>query len=267
MANNKRTPGIGTRNGLIFNPILVQAVGLCPVVAMAVSFKTALIIAAISFFILSLTEFIASAFLKVVPRRIRIGVYIILDALLIWPIMTIIEVLDPTLFGSFGIYLPIMAVNSLVVLRCERFAVRLKPSSALRDGITASVGYAVVTVITGAVREIIGSGSLFGYQFWEKRTFPVMLLPFGGFLILGFGAALLRYIISLTWPKYLDKKQPKPVVRRPARAAEPARQRADSNAIPEEKPVFAPEETAINFDARDFDTQRIDLDFAEEEGD
>lgn len=268
LAVKRKAPGLAVRNGLIFNPVLVQAVGLCPVVAMANSVKAAAIITAISFLIISATEYIASAFLKVVPRRIRIGLYIILDALMVWPIMVIIEKYDPASFGSLGIYLPIMAVNSLVVMRCERFAVRLKPVAALKDGLTASLGYGVVTMLVGTVREIVGSGSVVGYKFWDGRSLPAILLPFGGFLVIGFAAAVLRYITSLTWPKYLDKKQPKPV---PKKQSAPAESKtlapAAAGPAPEpEKPVFEPENTSITFNPVDFDTQMLTLDLSDKEG-
>ncbi len=210
MASGKKSPGILMRNAGIFNPVLVQAVGLCPVVAMATSVKTAALLAAISAVIITLSELFASLFLKSVPRWIRIGIYIILGGALVVPFMIIIERTNEPLFGSLGIYLPIMAVNSLNVLRCERFAVKISPLSALLDGITASVGYSAVLVLVGLIREVLGSGSIFGYRFFEGRTLSGLLLPFGGFLLLGFAGALLRTLISKFWPKYLDKKQPKP---------------------------------------------------------
>jgi electron transport complex protein RnfE len=175
--------------------------------------------------------------------------------------MVLLESFDPALFGSFGIYLPIMAVNSLIVLRCERFAVRLKPMAALRDGLTASVGYGIVILIVGAVREVIGSGSLLGYRFWDGHTLNAMLLPFGGFLVLGFASAVLRYVISLTWPKYLDKKQPKP---RPASRQLPAEpeqkpQTPAAAAPARQEPVFEPENTDIDISAGGFDTQKFTI--------
>lgn len=209
MASGK-SPRMLMHNAGIFNPVLVQAVGLCPVVAMATSVKSAALLAAVSAVIVILSEIIASLFLKSVPRWIRIGIYIILGAAIVSPFMILIERMSTPLFSSLGIYLPIMAVNSLIVLRCERFAVKIAPLKALWDGVTASAGYAAVLIVTGFFREILGSGTLFGKVIFKTPALSGLLLPFGGFLFLGFAGAVLRAMIAKFWPKYLDKKQPKP---------------------------------------------------------
>lgn len=209
MASGK-SPGMLMRNAGIFNPVLVQAVGLCPVVAMATSVNNALLLAVVSAVIITFSEFIASLLLKSVPRWIRIGIYILLGAAIVSPFMIFIERINAPLFSSLGIYLPIMAVNSLNVLRCERFAVKISPFKALADGITASVGYAAVLLVVGFFRELLGSGTLLGKTIFENPAMSGLILPFGGFLILGFASAALRTMIAKFWPKYLDKKQPKP---------------------------------------------------------
>lgn len=221
MANNTHSPGLFLRNAGIFNPVLVQAVGLCPVIAMATTLKGAALLSVVAATAITLCELIASSFLKVIPRWVRTGLYIIFGGAIVTPFMILIEKLNPELFGSLGIYLPVMAVNSLLVLRCERFAVKLNPIAALKDGFTASLGYAAVLLLVGTAREILGSGSIAGFKFWEGITLSGLLLPFGGFLMLGFAAAALRTFISEYWPKFLDKKQPKPDAKkiRPANQA------------------------------------------------
>ncbi len=229
MAANSKSPGILLRNAGIFNPVLVQAVGLCPVVAMATSVKSAALLSAVAAVIITVSELIASLFLKPIPRWIRIGIYIILGGAMVSPLMILIERLNAPLFGELGIYLPLMAVNSLIVLRCERFAVKIKPTAALLDGLTASTGYAAVLLAVGIVREIFGRGSLFGFAFYSGRTLTGLLLPFGGFIMLGFFGAVLRVLIAKFWPKYLDKKQPKPGTKKKVQLK------------PESKPQPAPE--------------------------
>ncbi len=237
-------------NAGIFNPVLVQAVGLCPVIAMATSLNGAALLAAVAAVALTLSEFIASAFLKVIPRWVRIGIYIIIGGGIVTPIMLLLEKFNPELFGSLGIYLPIMAVNSLLVLRCERFAVKLKPLSALADGFTASVGYAAVLILVGFFRELLGSGAFLGFKFYEGRTLSGLLLPFGGFLMLGFASAVLRAIISKFFPKYLDKKQPKPghgKAQKPKAKKPAASKAAFAPALPDltpEEDIFSLEEIA-----------------------
>jgi len=258
MASGK-SPGMLMNNAGIFNPVLVQAVGLCPVVAMATSLKSAALLAAVSAVIVTLSEFIASLFLKSVPRWIRIGIYIILGAAIVSPIMIFIERINPSLFSSLGIYLPIMAVNSLIVLRCERFAVKIPPFKAFFDGITASVGYAAVLIITGFFRELLGNGTLADRIIYKTPAMTGLLLPFGGFLILGFASATLRTMIAKFWPKYLDKKQPKPGSKKKHRT-EPAKKPAEktiANIVPEftaDESPFTLEELEIITNEPDDDT-------------
>lgn len=241
MANKAHSPGLLLRNAGIFNPVLVQAVGLCPVIAMATTLEGSALLALVAATAITLCEFIASVFLKAVPRWVRTGLYIIFGGAIITPFMILIEKLNPELFGSLGIYLPVMAVNSLLVLRCERFAVKLSPSAALKDGLTASLGYAAVLLLVGTVREILGSGSIAGFKFYEGRTLSGLLLPFGGFLMLGFAAAALRTFISEYWPKFLDKKQPKPDAKK-HRAKKPAAPKPAP-----ELPDLTPEENPFTF--------------------
>ncbi|MBQ5824206.1 MAG: hypothetical protein IIW48_05305 [Clostridia bacterium] len=244
MASHGKSPGMLLRNAGIFNPVLVQAVGLCPVVAMATSVKSAALLAAISAVIITLSELVASLFLKKVPRWVRIGLYIILGGAIVAPLMVLIERTNAPLFGSLGIYLPIMAVNSLNVLRCERFAVKISPLSALLDGITASVGYSAVLIVVGLIREVLGSGSILGFKFFEGRTMSGLLLPFGGFIMLGFSGAILRVLIAKFWPKYLDKKQPKPGFRK----KHVADKKSGSTPAPVRIPEFAADEPVFSID-------------------
>ncbi len=253
MASNGKSPGMLMRNAGIFNPVLVQAVGLCPVVAMATSVSSAALLAAVSAVIITVSEFIASLFLKPIPRWIRIGIYIILGAAIVSPLMILIERINNPLFSSLGIYLPIMAVNSLNVLRCERFAVKISPVKALIDGLTASVGYAAVLFVCGFIRELLGNGSLFGFEIFKGRTMSGLLLPFGGFLILGFAGAALRALIAKFWPKYLDKKQPKPgSKKKPHISSE--KKASDKPASPS-VPEFTADESTFTLEELDADTE------------
>ncbi|MBQ3497778.1 MAG: hypothetical protein IJA87_01485 [Clostridia bacterium] len=255
MASNSKSPGMLMRNAGIFNPVLVQAVGLCPVVAMATSVSSAALLAAVSAVIITVSELIASLFLKAIPRWIRIGIYIILGAAIVSPLMILIERTNNPLFSSLGIYLPIMAVNSLNVLRCERFAVKISPIKALVDGLTASVGYAAVLLVCGFIRETLGNGSLFGLEIFKGRTMTGLLLPFGGFLILGFAGAALRALIAKFWPKYLDKKQPKPGSKKKAHNPVSLDKNASDKPASRHIPEFTADESTFTLEELDKDPE------------
>ncbi len=202
-------PGYFVRNAVIFNPVLAQMAGLCPIVAIATSVRSAALMSLTLVCVLVITELLACVALKKVPRWVRIGLYIIIGAAVVTPVMLLTQRLNSSLAAGVGMYLPLMAVNSLVVMRCERYAVKLNVPECLRDALTAAAGYSAVTMLVGGIREVLVSASFAGVTLWNGFRLPGLVLPFGGFLILGFLSALLRVLISERYPTYLDKKAPK----------------------------------------------------------
>ena len=101
---------------------------------------------------------------------------------------------------NFGVYLPLMTVNSLVALHCERVAVKNDLKNSLIDAIAASMSYGAVAIITGLVREILANGTIGGIDLGLEVTFPALLTPFGGFLIIGFLAAVFKAVINAKYP-------------------------------------------------------------------
>lgn len=190
------------KGSIIHNPVLVQVIGICPVIAAAVSLKAGALLAGVYTVILLLTQWIACAFLKNVPRWIRMAIYLLIGLIVVCPVL---YVLDKYSFGiriRVGIYLPLLAVNSLAVLRCEKFSVKNSLRLSFFDSIAASVGYSAVLMITGLVRELLGSGKLAGRPVHFLPAATGFLMPFGGFLILGFFAAMLKWIVRRFNPSY-----------------------------------------------------------------
>lgn len=188
-------------SAIIRNPLLLEAIGLCPVVAIATSFKTALFLALITALELIACELLASRFLKKVKRFVRVAVYFIVGTAIVFPIMTLVSKFLPGISLEFGVFLPLIAVNSLLALHCERVAVKRTVKDSLIDAVSVSVSYGIVTVAAGTVREIVGSGTFFGKDIKLPVTFPIMLAPFGGLLVLGFSAALLKLLIYKKHPQ------------------------------------------------------------------
>lgn len=180
------------RQGLFSrNPVLVQAIGICPIAAVASSTKVAIILAAISGVLLIFGEVIASALYKYIPRWLRVGIYAVTFMAAVIPISLAIDKYMPNIYISIGVFLPLMAVNSLLIYRCDGFAVKNRVRKSLADAISYSIGYAVVLVAVGAIRELLGKG-----MFWELPVtgtppVPAIDTPFGGFLVLAFMSAFL----------------------------------------------------------------------------
>lgn len=188
-------------SALVKNPILFEAVGLCPVVAIAHSLKLAIFLAVVTAVELIVCEVLASKFLKNIRRYWRVALYTLFGVGIIFPTMYVVSNLFPSFSANFGIYLPLMAVNSLIALRCERVAVKNDVKTSFIDAFSASVGYGAVAIITGFVRELFGNGTIFGYDIHTPIRLPAFLMPFGGLLLMGFFAAGLKAFVKAKYPE------------------------------------------------------------------
>lgn len=191
----------GIRNSAIVkNPVLFEAVGLAPVVAMAVSLKSAIMLAAVSALELLLIELFASLLLRRLKSRYRMPIYAVLGMLINIPCFMFFEHFTPNEANSAGIFLPLLAVNSLIALHCERFAVKHRVRETLVDAVSAGAGYAFVVLIVGTLREILGSGTIYSVPLHFPVRLQGLLLPFGGFLLIGFFAAGMKSLIRKKYP-------------------------------------------------------------------
>ncbi len=180
-------------NGIISNPVLIQCVGLCSVVAASTTVKNAFFLSVALIADLIVTTFIASAILKKVPRFIRVAIYLVVGIIILYPALWFIE--NVSLINmSMGmkVYLPLVAVNSLTAIQCETFSVKNKIRDSFFNALAVGLGASLVTLICGALREVIGSGTFAGHSFDFPFTLSGMAMPFGCLIILGFLAALLN---------------------------------------------------------------------------
>lgn len=176
------------------NPVLMQCIGLFPAIVLATSLKSAAIVAAASAVLLTVMEFLTALLLKKLPFWLRIGVYALLSFGILAGGLAACEKLVPNLLGSMSSYLLLLAVNALIVFRCETCAVYHSLRVSLLDALGASLGYAAVLVLLGFFRELLGSGAVLGHTFPALPKITGMLMPFGGFLLLGFMAAAVKWL-------------------------------------------------------------------------
>lgn len=188
-------------SALIKNPLLFEAIGLCPVVAIATSLKSALFLALLTAIEMVVCEVLASLLLKNVRRYWRVALYVLFGVGIIFPITYIINRFLPEISINLGVYLPLMAVNSLIALHCERIAVKKSVKDSLIDALSASISYGVVTVLTGVIREILAFGTIAGIELNMPVKFSGLAMPFGALIILGFMAATLKAFINRKYPE------------------------------------------------------------------
>lgn len=200
MSDNSRTFKRIRNSALIKNPLLFEAIGLCPVVAIAHSLMLSVFLAVVTAIELIVCEVLASLFLKNVRRYWRVALYALFGVGIIFPIMIFVNRFFPEISMNFGIYLPLMAVNSLIALHCERVAVKNTVKDSLIDALSASLSYGAVTMIVGFLRELFANGSIGGINVNMPVTFSALATPFGGFLIIGFAAAGLKAFIMKKYP-------------------------------------------------------------------
>ena len=200
--NNKTSAFKTIRNSaLVKNPLLFEAIGLCPVVAIAHSLKLAVFLAVVTAVELIVCEAITSIFLKNVRRYWRVALYTIFGVAIIFPIMYMTNRLFPDISANFGVYLPLMAVNSLIALHCERVAVKNDVKTSLIDAVSSSLSYGVVAIIVGLLRELLANGTIWNHSLNIPFRLPAFLMPFSGMLLMGFLAAGLKAFISVKYPE------------------------------------------------------------------
>lgn len=202
MNNNLSFKDVLLKGAVIFNPVLVQLVGLCPVVAASTSLQRAVILSVIACAELIAVCVIASAAMKNLPRWVRVPLYLVMGLALICPVLWIIE--TKTLINlSLGmkIYIPLIAINSVVAVHCEQFAVKNSVKLAFYDAAAVGLGASAIFISAGAIRELMGNSTIGGMPVNLPVTFKGMLMPFGCLIILGFMAAALKTFVSKNYPE------------------------------------------------------------------
>lgn len=151
-----------TLNGLWKNnPALVQLLGLCPLLAVTASVVNALSLGIASMLVLIGSNFAVSVFRNFIPSAVRLPVYVMIIAALVTSIELAMQALTYELYLILGIFIPLIVTNCIIMGRAEAFAAKNPVKASLYDGFIMGVGFTVVLVLLGALREVLGSGTLF----------------------------------------------------------------------------------------------------------
>lgn len=202
------------REGLLTkNPITVQLLGMCSTLAITTSLFNGLGMGLAVTIILTCSNMLISALRKLIPSQIRIAAYITIIAGFVTVVDLALQAFLPALSENLGVFIPLITVNCIVLGRAEAYASKNGVLASAVDGITQGIGYTLALVIMCVVRELLGSGTFGGgilnggegIQIIPSQ-FPAMLMvmPVGGFLVLGFVIAGAQKL-----GKYLDMKSKK----------------------------------------------------------
>lgn len=209
MSNNISFKDVFIKGAVIYNPVLIQLVGLCPVVAASTTLARAVMLSVVLCIELIVTCVIASAFFKNIPRWVRVPLYLIIGTAIICPVLWYIETRSLiNLSLGMKIYVPLIAVNSMTAVHCEQFSVKNSVRLSFYDAAAAGVGASIVFVIVGAVRELLGNSAIGGMQVNLPITFKGMALPFGCLILLGFMAAALKSFVAKFYHESSETENP-----------------------------------------------------------
>jgi len=169
------------------NPVFIAALGLCPAMAVTNSLENALVMGAATTFVLMGSSLLVSLLRNAVPRQVRISVYIIVIATFVTTVDFVLAALMPLAHKQLGAFISLIVVNCLILGRQEAFASKNTVRLALADAAGMAAGFTLALSMIGAVREILGNGTLLGFDLLGPRFQPwaIMVLPPGGFLSLG----------------------------------------------------------------------------------
>ncbi len=195
------------------NPVTVQLLGMCSILAITTSLFNGLGMGISVTIILICSNVLISALRKVIPSQIRIAAYIVIIAGFVTIVDLVLQAFLPELSESLGVFIPLIVVNCIILGRAEAFASKNGVVASALDGLFQGIGYTVALVIMCVIRELLGSGTFgggllnggAGIQIIPK-PFPAMqiVMPVGGFLTLGFVIAFSQWLM-----KYLEKKNKK----------------------------------------------------------
>ena len=177
------------KNGLIDeNPTFVQVIGMCPTLAVTTSAINGIGMGLSTAAVLICANLVISLIRKTTPDKIRIPIFIVVIATFVTIVGMLLKAYVPALDKALGIYIPLIVVNCLILARAESFAFKTGAMPSIVDGVGQGLGFTVALTIIGAVRELLGNGSLFGMTLFGASFQPVLIfiLPPGAFLTLGF---------------------------------------------------------------------------------
>jgi electron transport complex protein RnfE len=169
------------------NPVFVQVLGMCPMLAVSNSAVNALAMGLATAFVLIASSLLVSLFRRVIPKQVRISCFVLIIATFVTVADFTLQALAPAIHKELGAFVPLIVANCMILGRQEAFAARHAPKLAVADAAGMAGGFLLALFSLGTIREILGSGTFLGLPVFGDTFQPwvVMLLPPGGFITLG----------------------------------------------------------------------------------
>ena len=184
-------------NGVIKeNPTLVLTLGMCPTLAVTTSAMNGLGMGLTTTAVLALSNLIISLLRKFIPNRVRIPAFIVIVASFVTMVQLLLEAYLPSLNVALGVYIPLIVVNCIILGRAESYAYHNPPIPSFFDGLGMGIGFSIALTIIGAVRELLGTGAVFGYHILPDGyvNINIFVLAPGAFFVLAMLTAIQNFV-------------------------------------------------------------------------
>ena len=180
------------------NAVFVLFLGLCPTLGVTTSAINGLGMGLATSFVLVMSNLVVSIVKSQIPDKVRIPSFIVIIASFVTMVELVMQAYVPALFEQLGLFIPLIVVNCIVLGRAEAFASKNTVFSSIIDGLGMGLGFAMALTILGGVREILGSGSIFGFKFIQGDGMLVFVLAPGAFIAIGYLIVLVNKINKKT---------------------------------------------------------------------
>lgn len=180
------------------NPILVQMIGLCSVLAVSTSVTSAIAMGVAVTFVLICSNAVVSLLRNVIPSNVRIPAFIVVIAAFVTLVQMVLHAYSPAIYNALGIFLPLIVVNCAILGEAEGFAYQNKLIPSIVDGLGTGIGYTLALLAMAVIRELFGHGTLLDKQIFPE-AYPgigVLTSPAGAFILLGLLIAAYRAIMA-----------------------------------------------------------------------
>ena len=178
------------------NPTFVLLLGMCPTLATTTSAINGMSMGLATMFVLILSNIVISAIAAYIPDKVRIPSYIVVIATFVTLLQFIMQAYTPAIYETLGLFIPLIVVNCIVLGRAEAFANKNSVVDSALDGIGIGLGFTCSLTLLGLVREMLGSGSAFGFKFIEGDGILAFVLAPGAFLALAYLIVIFKKLTS-----------------------------------------------------------------------
>ena len=185
-------------NGILReNPVFALVLGMCPTLATTTSAINGMSMGLATTFVLICSNVVISLLKNLIPDKVRIPAFIVVIATFVTLVQLLIQAYVPVVYDKLGLFIPLIVVNCIVLGRAEAFAAKNTVGLSALDGLGMGLGFSLALTLIGAVRELLGTGSLFGMNLYsETYGMLIFVLAPGAFIVLGYLMALVQKLLK-----------------------------------------------------------------------